>query len=96
MYCSKCGAQAAEDSRYCSSCGQALAAPIESTSSGGNVTVGGLAWYLYIAGFLAGLAIAAVSIVPAINLNSWGIVGVVVGVGLAYLARRSAVTRKDG
>lgn len=96
MYCSKCGTQAAEDSRYCSSCGQALAAPITSTSDGENVKVGGFAWYVYVVGFLAGLVIAAVSIVPALNLNLWGVVGLIFGIGLAFLTRRSAVTRRDG
>lgn len=95
MYCSKCGTKAADDSKFCSNCGQAFAAPNASTSDGENVKVGGFAWYLYIVGFLAGLVITAISIVPAINLNLWGILGVVFGVGLAYLARRSAVTRRD-
>ena len=99
-FCSSCGKAVAADAKYCAECGSPL---IESTTEPASTTaepkrerVGGLVWYLAVAGFLVGLVLVIAGLPGLMSLRLSNVLAVAGGVVLVIFSRRAAVRIRDG
>lgn len=101
--CSRCESAVPLDATYCPKCGTRLRgagveAPLGANDDalGRKERVGGVVWYLSVAGFLVGIVILLLGLPGAVKLNLVSIAAVIGGGALAFYSRRLAVRIRDG